>query len=308
MAYDSNNIFARILRGEIPCDKVFENDYALAFRDINPQAPVHVLVIPKADYVDLDDFTANAPSDLIAGFFRAVGEVARDGGLVEDGYRALANNGRNAHQEVPHLHIHLFAGRPLGPMLARTDAAGDDRARLLALIGEKSFMQGEGLQLASGAKSTFYFDMKPTMFSPEGSGLIARLILREIAPGSADFIGGLEMGAVPVVVSVVHESGNTPAPLRGLFVRKQPKGHGTQRKIEGLARDEDLRGKKVILVDDVTTTGGSVLKAVEAVRAAGGVVDRVITVVDRQEGAADNLGREGISLTALFSASDFGVK
>lgn len=119
MAYDQNNIFAKILRGEIPCNKVYEDDHALAFHDINPQAPVHVLVIPKGDYVSMADFSANAPADLIAGYMRAVGKTAEELGLVEDGYRTLANAGANAHQEVPHLHIHIFGGKPLGPMLDR---------------------------------------------------------------------------------------------------------------------------------------------------------------------------------------------
>ncbi len=119
MAYDPNNIFARILRGEIPNNTVYEDDYALAFHDIQPQAPVHVLVIPKGAYVDMDDFTAKASPEAIAGFFTAIGTVARQLGVVEDGYRVLANTGANAHQEVPHLHFHLFAGRPLGPMIRR---------------------------------------------------------------------------------------------------------------------------------------------------------------------------------------------
>ena len=119
MAYDPNNIFAKILRGEIPCNKVYEDEFALSFHDINPQAPVHVLVIPKGDYVSMADFTANAPADLIAGYMRAVGKTAEELGLVEAGYRTLANAGANAHQEVPHLHIHIFGGRPLGPMLGR---------------------------------------------------------------------------------------------------------------------------------------------------------------------------------------------
>ena len=121
MAYDPQNIFAKILRGEIPCNKVYEDEFALAFHDINPQAPVHVLVIPKGDYVSMDDFTASAPADLISGFFRAVGKVARELDLDVPGYRMLANIGANAHQEVPHLHIHLFGGRRLGPMLVRLD-------------------------------------------------------------------------------------------------------------------------------------------------------------------------------------------
>jgi diadenosine tetraphosphate (Ap4A) HIT family hydrolase len=119
MAYDPNNIFARVLRGEIPCIKVYEDEFALAFHDIHPQAPVHVLVIPKGDYVSLADFCQSAPGTLIEGYFRAVGKVAAELGLVEPGFRALFNAGANAGQEVPHLHVHLFGGKALGPMLAR---------------------------------------------------------------------------------------------------------------------------------------------------------------------------------------------
>ena len=118
-AYDPDNIFARVLRGEIPSRTVFEDDYALAFHDINPQAPHHILVIPKGAYVSWDDFSARASDAEIAGFVRAVGHVAREAGLVAPGYRLLANTGRHGHQEVPHLHVHIFGGRPLGPMLAR---------------------------------------------------------------------------------------------------------------------------------------------------------------------------------------------
>jgi histidine triad (HIT) family protein len=119
MAYDPNNVFARILRGEIPCKKVFEDDRVLAFHDINPQAPVHVLVIPKGAYVSMDDFSARASDAEIAAFIRAIGQIARQLGLAENGYRILANHGPDSHQEVPHLHIHIFAGRPLGRMLER---------------------------------------------------------------------------------------------------------------------------------------------------------------------------------------------
>jgi histidine triad (HIT) family protein len=115
--YDDQNIFAKILRGEIPNKTVYQDEFALAFHDINPQAPTHVLVIPKGPYVSWDDFSAKASDAEIAGFVRAVGTVARNMGLVEPGYRLLANAGTNSHQEVPHLHVHLFAGKPLGPML-----------------------------------------------------------------------------------------------------------------------------------------------------------------------------------------------
>ncbi|BEV01495.1 histidine triad nucleotide-binding protein [Novosphingobium olei] len=117
--YDDQNIFARILRGEIPSRKVYEDDFSLAFHDINPQSPTHILVIPKGAYVSWDDFTAKASDAEIAGFVRAVGHVARDAGLVAPGYRLLANTGTHSHQEVPHLHVHIMAGRPLGPLLAR---------------------------------------------------------------------------------------------------------------------------------------------------------------------------------------------
>ena len=119
MAYDPQNVFARILRGEIPCRKVYEDDWSLAFHDINPLAPVHVLVIPKGLYVSMADFSAKASDAELVGFFRAVGKVAHDLGLEEGGYRMLANTGAAAHQEVPHLHVHLFAGAPLGPMLRK---------------------------------------------------------------------------------------------------------------------------------------------------------------------------------------------
>jgi len=115
--YDENNVFAKILRGEIPCKKVYEDDWALAFHDINPQAPIHILVIPKGPWVSWDDFSEKAPAEEVAGFVRAVGAVARGEGLVDPGYRMLANVGRHGHQEVPHLHVHLFGGRQFYQMV-----------------------------------------------------------------------------------------------------------------------------------------------------------------------------------------------
>ena len=117
--YDDGNVFARILRGELPCRKVYEDEHALAFHDLNPQAPVHILVIPKGAYVSWDDFSERGSEAEIAGLVRAVGNVAREAGLVAPGYRVLVNTGIHSHQEIPHLHMHIFAGRPLGPMLAR---------------------------------------------------------------------------------------------------------------------------------------------------------------------------------------------
>ena len=119
MSYDDQNIFAKILRGEIPCDKVFEDDYCLAFNDISPQAPVHVLVIPKGRYVSFDDFHTNASDAEIAGYIRGIGTVARMRGVDADGYRIISNIGANGHQEVMHLHVHVVGGRPVGRMLSK---------------------------------------------------------------------------------------------------------------------------------------------------------------------------------------------
>jgi histidine triad (HIT) family protein len=116
--YDDDNVFAKILRGELPSKKVYEDEHALAFHDINPLAPVHILVIPKGRYVSWDDFSERASEAEIAGFVRAVGLVAREAGMVVQGYRLLSNVGKRSGQEVPHLHVHIFGGQPLGPMLA----------------------------------------------------------------------------------------------------------------------------------------------------------------------------------------------
>jgi len=117
MAYDSSNVFARILRGEIPAKKVHEDEHTLAFLDINPQTPTHVLVIPKGAYVSWDDFSQKASEAEIAAFVRAIGKIAREKGLAEPGYRILANIGRDGRQEVPHLHVHIFGGQDLGRMI-----------------------------------------------------------------------------------------------------------------------------------------------------------------------------------------------
>lgn len=119
LPYDDANIFARILRGEIPSKPVYEDEWALAFEDINPQAELHTLVIPKGRYVSWDDFSAKASDAEIASFVRAVGAVARAKGLVEPGYRLIANIGVHGGQEVPHLHVHILSGEPLGPMIVR---------------------------------------------------------------------------------------------------------------------------------------------------------------------------------------------
>jgi histidine triad (HIT) family protein len=119
MAYDRNNVFALILRGQSPCKKVYEDEHVLAFHDIRPQAPIHIVLIPKGEYVSADDFSEKASDAEIAAFIRAIARLARDAGVSESGYRILSNHGRAAHQEVPHFHLHLFGGRDLGPMLRR---------------------------------------------------------------------------------------------------------------------------------------------------------------------------------------------
>ncbi len=119
LPYDNTNLFARILRDEIPATRVYEDDWAVAFLDINPQSPTHILVVPRGSYVSWDDFTAYGSDTEVAGFVRAVGHIARAAGLTAPGYRLIANIGLDAHQEVPHLHVHIMAGRPLGPLLAR---------------------------------------------------------------------------------------------------------------------------------------------------------------------------------------------
>jgi diadenosine tetraphosphate (Ap4A) HIT family hydrolase len=119
MPYDRNNVFARILRGELPCTKVYEDEHVLAFRDIHPQAPTHVVLIPKGEYISADDFAETASDAQLAAFMRAIGRIGRQEGVAESGYRILSNHGAAAHQEVPHFHVHLFGGRDLGGMLGR---------------------------------------------------------------------------------------------------------------------------------------------------------------------------------------------
>jgi len=120
MVYDRNNVFARILRGELPCRKVYEDEHVLAFHDIHPQAPTHIIVIPKGEYLSVDDFSETASEAELAGFLRAIARIARQEGVIDGGYRILANHGEAAHQDVPHFHLHLVGGRDLGPMLSRS--------------------------------------------------------------------------------------------------------------------------------------------------------------------------------------------
>ena len=175
--------------------------------------------------------------------------------------------------------------------------------RLRAIVEARSLFKGEQFQLTSGTLTRFYFDMKGTVFNPEGASLIADLILEALAADEVDSIGGLEMGAVPIAACVSQRSFQLGRPVCAFFVRKHAKQHGTMRHVEGVLEP----GMRVVVVEDVTTTGGSALKAVEAVRAFGCPVDRVITLVDRREGAAESFAAHAIELTALLTANDFNL-
>ena len=174
--------------------------------------------------------------------------------------------------------------------------------RLREIVRELSVIEGE-ITLSSGETSQFYFDMRRTACDPEGSNLIADLILDSLAQDDVDFIGGLEVGAVPIVACVSQKSFQTARPIPAFYVRKKPKEHGTRRAIEGQIRE----GGRVVIVDDVTTSGGSVMRAVEAAREFGCTVVKVITVVDRLEGAAERFAAEGCPFVALLTADDFDL-
>ncbi len=178
------------------------------------------------------------------------------------------------------------------------------RARLAEIIRRRSFGRGE-ITLASGRKSDFYFNLKPTMRDPEGATLLAELTYETLKDDKLDFIGGLEMGAVPLAGAIAQISWIKGHPIAAFFVRKKPKAHGARLAVEGLANGESLEGKRVVVVEDVTTSGGSAMKAVDAVREAGGVVALVLTMVDREEGADDTFAEAGLPFRALYKASEF---
>ncbi len=184
--------------------------------------------------------------------------------------------------------------------------AADKRARLIDIIRARSYRTG-AFTLASGKRSNQYFNLKPTMMNPEGGRLAAEALLAAARPLSPDLLAGMEMGAVPLVAAAAALSHAAGAPMPTVFVRKQVKEHGSRERVEGLAENESVSGLSVVVVEDVTTTGGSALKAVAAIREAGGRVDHVLTLLDREDGAAQTLAAEGLTLHAVLTASDFQV-
>jgi orotate phosphoribosyltransferase len=178
------------------------------------------------------------------------------------------------------------------------------RARAFQLIKERSFFRKK-ITLVSCRETDFYFDMKPTMFHPEGAALLAELLLHELQGVSVDYVGGLAVGAVPLVSPLGLESFRGGRPINGFFVRRDVKDHGTKRLVEGLKPGETLAGKSVVILEDVTTTGGSALTAVQAARDAGGTVVLVLSVVDRQEGAEAAFAEAGVPFRSIFIAAEF---
>ena len=185
--------------------------------------------------------------------------------------------------------------------MAKSDTS---RARLADIIRTRSFGRGK-ITLASGRESDFYFNLKPTMLDAEGAALLAELTFEALANDRIDYVGGLEMGAVPIAGAIAQLSFLKGKPISAFFVRKKPKEHGARLSVEGLAKGESLKGKRVVVVEDVTTTGGSAIKAVDAVKEAGGEVVFVLTMVDREEGAAETFKAASLPFRALFRAAEF---
>lgn len=189
----------------------------------------------------------------------------------------------------------------------RPSSANDgshDEAELLELVRTRSFRTGN-FKLASGKESTLYFNLKPTMMSPRGAYLAARAFLDVIHAEGVDFVGGLEMGAVPIIGALAAIGEAEGRPVGTFFVRKAPKAHGTRETVEGLGPNETLEGKHVMMLDDVATSGGSIMIAIEAARAAGATVDTALVLVDREEGAKEFLAEKGVRLLSILNARQF---
>ena len=184
--------------------------------------------------------------------------------------------------------------------MSKRERTAELRKQLFLLLKERAFRRGRIL-LASGRESDFYFDMKPAMLDPEGVALMVELILRELEGIKADCVGGIEMGAVPLIAPVAMKSRAFGRHLQGFFVRKTVKDHGTKKRVDGA----DIAGKTVVILEDVTTTGGSAMDAVKAVQEAGAKVALVLAILDRGEGAAELYAKAGIPFTSLFRAEEF---
>ena len=190
-------------------------------------------------------------------------------------------------------------------MTADDTTGSRKRSRLVEIVKARSFQEGPEMKLASGKTSTFYFNMKPTMLDPEGAALIADLMLDAMGDETVDLVGGLEMGAVPIATAIAAVSQLQGRPVGAFFVRKQAKEHGTQSLVEGLVRGDTMQGKRIVVVEDVTTTGGSALKAAKALAAEGATIVRVLTIVDRLDGAADAFREAGLDFVPILTLSDF---
>jgi orotate phosphoribosyltransferase len=188
--------------------------------------------------------------------------------------------------------------------LRRETSKHSYRDELFELIRTRSFGRGR-IKLASGRESDFYFDLRPTTLHPAGATCIGELICDALEGQKVDFVGGLEMGAVPLAGAIAQLSWIKGHPIAAFFVRKKPKEHGARLAVEGLAKGESLQGKRIVIVEDVTTTGGSALKAVEAVRDAGGEIVLVFTMVDREEGATETFAEAGLEFRSLYKAGEF---
>jgi orotate phosphoribosyltransferase len=195
---------------------------------------------------------------------------------------------------------HLMARHPSAPEKEHPIDLRHKRERLIAIIRRQSLLQNRDFVLVSGRSSNFFFDMKRTMFDPEGAALLADLLFDAIKAENVEYIGGLETGAIPIVTALCARSW-PEKPLKGFFVRKENKGHGTDQRIDGLLQ----RGSRVILFEDVTTTGGSAMQAVNQARQLDCTVLRVVSVVDRLEGAEENFRTAGIRFDSLFTWRDF---
>lgn len=205
----------------------------------------------------------------------------------------------------------------MATMLARSPASSgggyvparkSDPERLRELLATRTFKEGE-FELASGKRSRIFFDVKATMMHPEGAALCARGLLAQLRRLDVDYVGGLEMGAVPLLSVIAAFSADDDRPIPSFFVRKEAKKRGTRMTIEGLDHlgGESLHGRRVVMIDDVATSGGSIIQAVDQVEAAGGIMTDAIVVLDREEGATERLAERGIMLHALVTASELGV-